>query len=278
MTSSISLFSALTTAVSSFLSGSGVNLILGTVVFQDFEVPENIHAPGKQALKVHKLLGGNRQIDAMGPDPGLITWSGRFRGSTAESRAGTLKVLRDGGLPLSLTWNTFRYQVVIESFEVNYLNPFEIDYTIACEVLQDLSLPILASIPGLPLSIVNDISTGLTLSNSLGITSITDGMTSLQSTLNAGTLANASPATATAAQTSIAGVQTDVNGVITTNNAVLAPSAATTGLSGLTSGVSPAVGAASLVQSANASTTLGQALPLASVLGRMVTNVGSLGK
>ena len=74
-----------------------VLLTLGGIIFQDFEVPDNIGIGGEQALVVHKLPGGARVIDAMGADHRDITWSGRFRSGNAEARARLLDSYRIGG-------------------------------------------------------------------------------------------------------------------------------------------------------------------------------------
>jgi hypothetical protein len=53
---------------------------IGGISLSEWEIPERINFGGKQQVTVHKLIGGNRVIDAMGPDPDDVRWSGRFRG------------------------------------------------------------------------------------------------------------------------------------------------------------------------------------------------------
>ena len=55
-------------------------IILGGVVFTDFQIPNKIPFGGKQAHKIHDLIGGQRFVDAMGPNSGDKSWTGRFRG------------------------------------------------------------------------------------------------------------------------------------------------------------------------------------------------------
>jgi hypothetical protein len=50
------------------------------------EVPDIIPFGGHQRPAIHNQLGGKRVIDAMGPDPTAIHWSGR------RSRTNTLAV------------------------------------------------------------------------------------------------------------------------------------------------------------------------------------------
>jgi hypothetical protein len=57
---------------------SDIVLVLGPVAFSDFEDPERIRFGGAQRLAVHKLPGGARVIDALGPDDTEIGWSGIF--------------------------------------------------------------------------------------------------------------------------------------------------------------------------------------------------------
>src|SRR5258708_34428670 len=90
-----------------------VVLTLGPLLFTDFEVPESINVGGKQIRVVHKLVGGDRVIDAMGRDDDDIVWSGRFRGSAAEIRARLADFLRVQGQPLVLAWSTYRYLVMV---------------------------------------------------------------------------------------------------------------------------------------------------------------------
>ncbi len=112
-------------------------LLLGPVTFRSFELPPRIGFGGAQRLTVHRLPGGARVIDAMGPDDAAIAWSGAFSGSDAADRARALDVLRADGQPLSLAWDAFAYLVVIAQFEASYERPNWVPYRIACTVLAD---------------------------------------------------------------------------------------------------------------------------------------------
>ena len=111
-------------------------LTLGGVVFADFEIPDAINFGGEQSLIVHKLPGGNRVIDAMGPDDADIRWSGRFRGPNAEERALLLDFMRRAGQQVLLSWSLERFQVVIREFTAHFQQAYEIPYSIACTVVQ----------------------------------------------------------------------------------------------------------------------------------------------
>src|SRR5579872_6570963 len=113
-----------------------VTLTLGGVVFQGFEIPETMPSGGDQMIALHKMPGGNRVIDAMGPDDGVIRWSGRFRGSGAETRALLLDFMRRQGQQQLLSYSLHRYQVVISHFEADFqYGGLEIPYSISCEVV-----------------------------------------------------------------------------------------------------------------------------------------------
>src|SRR5580693_6397876 len=142
-----------------------VLLTLGGIIFQDFEVPDVIPIGGEQALVVHKLPGGSRVIDAMGADHRDIAWSGRFRSGNAESRARILDGYRIGGQQFLLQWSTYRYLVIVRSFEANYQQPFEIPYSISCTVVADESNPVLTGIPAIDEMIGSDLGNALGLSN-----------------------------------------------------------------------------------------------------------------
>lgn len=116
---------------------SDVALLLGPIVFQDFEVPSGINFGGRQRLALHSLPGGARIIDAMGRDDAQISFSGIFSGSDATLRARSLDELRVAGIPLPLTWDVFFYTVLISDFRADYRSGQWIPYRIVCTVVQD---------------------------------------------------------------------------------------------------------------------------------------------
>jgi hypothetical protein len=91
-------------------------LALGPIIFSDFSIPERMPFGGSQMLKKHKLIGGQRVIDTLGPDDRDLTWSGIFWGDNALAAAQEVDALRALGQPLGLSWGGGSYIVVIESF------------------------------------------------------------------------------------------------------------------------------------------------------------------
>ena len=92
---------------------------------------------GAQSLAVHKLPGGVRVVDAMGPDNADLAWSGVISGENAGERARLLDVMRVAGEVLPLSWNQFTYSVLIARLTLRYCNPWWIEYRIICKVLRD---------------------------------------------------------------------------------------------------------------------------------------------
>ena len=109
-------------------------LALGNFIFSDFAIPETIKWGGKQSLVVHKLPGGARVIDAMGPDHAPIAWSGIFLGPGAAQQAQTLDAMRVSGQVWPLTWGNFSFDVLIEDFQATSHKAWHVTYQISCVV------------------------------------------------------------------------------------------------------------------------------------------------
>lgn len=137
---------------------SGIALILGPVVFQDFEAAAGIRFGGEQRIIVHKLPGGTRVIDSLGRDDAEITLSGTFSGPDGTLRARMLDELRAEGSVLPLTWDVFFYSVVIRDFQADYRNSYWIPYRLACTVLRDEAAALLEAGLSLVGSIVADVA------------------------------------------------------------------------------------------------------------------------
>lgn len=140
---------------------SEVTLLLGPVVFKDFELPANISFGGEQRLAVHKLLGGARVIDTLGRDDSEIAFCGIFSGDDATLRARALDALRAQGMKLPLTWDVFFYTVVIRSFEADYRSGWWIPYRIACTVLRDEAGALIGNGLSLATSVLSDVGSAV---------------------------------------------------------------------------------------------------------------------
>jgi hypothetical protein len=245
-----------------------VLLTLGGIIFQDFEVPDVIPIGGDQSLVVHKLPGGSRVIDAMGADHRDIAWSGRFRSGNAESRARILDGYRIGGQQFLLQWSTYRYQVIVKSFEAQYQQPFEIPYSISCVVVTDESAPVLTGIPALDELIGSDLGNALGLSNSLGVATIGTAMTTVQQAISTvSTLKNAPASSITQIVGTLGAAQQAIGATITASSgSSSAPIAA---------GGSPSGMASSLTSQASAFGQLNQLYQLSGTITRMTKNLAA---
>jgi len=121
--------------------------VLGPVAFLGFEVPERITLGGKQRLAVHRLPGGARIVDAMGPDDRELAWSGVVSGPAAAERVRQLDRLRRAGLALPLGWDGWRFTVVISDFEADSAHPWWVPYRISCTVLSEGDLAVAELLP-----------------------------------------------------------------------------------------------------------------------------------
>jgi hypothetical protein len=121
-------------------------LILGAITFDGFSPPERMMAGGKQTLVVHKLPGGSRVIDTLGPDEADITWSGFFFGNNAYANCLALDAMRAAGQVVSLTWGgSFRDVIVSEFIFHVRRSPVWCEYAITCAVVENPALGDLTS-------------------------------------------------------------------------------------------------------------------------------------
>lgn len=88
-------------------------LLLGALAFDDFSTPSRLGYGGKQQTAVHKLPGGARVVDTLGPDEKNIDWTGTFWGDTAFADAQTLQSMRIAGAVVPLLFGGMSYQVII---------------------------------------------------------------------------------------------------------------------------------------------------------------------
>jgi hypothetical protein len=246
-----------------------VLLTLGGILFQGFEVPESIATGGDQALVVHKLPGGARLIDAMGADNRDIAWSGRFRGNAAESRARRLDGYRIAGQALELAWSGYRYQVLVRSFEAQFMQPFEIPYSISCTVLADEAAPILSGIPGLDEIIGADLVNALTLGGAINVASVSGAIATVQTVVGAvNTLKNAPAGSIANIAATVGLAQQAALSATTQAEGTLAAAGA------LTPGNSPTSLISSLTAQASGFGQLSNLYQMTSTLGRMGKNLG----
>ena len=161
------VLSGLVASTEQALAGPGITI--GGVGLTEMEVPDKLTWGGTQMLAVHKLIGGQRVIDAMGQDDRTLDWGGLMRGSSAVQRARQLDALRVSGARQVLTWADFTYTVVVQSFEADYTRQgYRVPYRISCIIIPQPPVPVK---PSLLQSLGSDLSSALGidgLSASLG--------------------------------------------------------------------------------------------------------------
>lgn len=174
-------------------------LVLEDFAFSGLEIPSRINFGGKQSLAVHRLVGGQRVIDAMGDDPSAISWAGLHVGTEALARSRYLDFLRKQGKQLTLSWSEFIYTVIVSSYQARMIEKqgdswHRIEYTIACEVVQQIDQPVTqAPQPDADYAIGQDMNDASSLAGQIG-----DGtLSSLIGTLDTAIKAVSSFATAT---------------------------------------------------------------------------------
>ena len=189
---------------------SDIALLLGPIVFQDFEIPAGITFGGTQRLAIHQLPGGTRVIDALGRDDANLTFVGIFTGSDATLRARAVDELRSLGLPLPLTWDVFFYSVIIDSFQADYLNSHWIPYRISCTVIRDEASALIETALSLAASTLADVSSAIASAAVAGV-----DLTDTQSAITASGATTSGTASFAAAQSSLTGAQSSLTASLT---------------------------------------------------------------
>lgn len=179
-------------------------LLLGPIIFQDFEVPERINFGGAQRLAVHQFPGGARVIDALGRDDADISFNGTFTGEDATLRARTLDELRALGMVLPLTWDVFTYSVVIREFTAQYERPGWIPFRITCTVLRDEAAALIEAPLALAGSMLGDFSAATALTAGLGLAAIGAALSASNTAIAAPGATQRGTATYTATVTHVA--------------------------------------------------------------------------
>lgn len=130
------MVSSLSTVIGGTLLADAAPMVLGGVLLTGQEVPQGITLGGTQHLVVHRLAGGQRIIDAMGPDERSLTWTGMFIGPSAAARARLIDAMRRAGEPQPLSFADYALTVVISTFEYSYQDQGSIvPYRIRAELL-----------------------------------------------------------------------------------------------------------------------------------------------
>ena len=142
-------------------------LTLAGISFDDFSTPAVMSGGGNQAMVVHKLPGGSRAIDTLGPDEADIFWSGQFFGDGAYATALALDGVRQAGQVVPLVWGGQYRSVIVSRFAYHVRRiPVWVEYDIVCTVYQN---PMLGNLTASVSSIDTLVSTDLASAMSVAI-------------------------------------------------------------------------------------------------------------
>ena len=134
-------------------------VILGPVAFEGHEVPSRISIGGAQAVRIHRLPGGGRIIDAMGVDDGAISWRGFFTGPFAAARARLVDTMRQGGQLVGLSFGDYAFNVVVVHFEYDLQDRGAlISYRIRTEIVPDGTIQVADTAVFIAATLLDDIA------------------------------------------------------------------------------------------------------------------------
>lgn len=121
-------------------------LKFGDFTFSHVELIGALPWGGRQKVVVHELIGGVRNVQAMGKSDASITFAGQFRGLTARDRAQFLNTQMVEGTVANLTWENFSYQCLITAFTCSDEGPVW-PYTITFLPILDNNNPVTTAYP-----------------------------------------------------------------------------------------------------------------------------------
>lgn len=251
-------------------------LNLGSFQFAGLEIPPQISGLGaSQSLAIHRLVGGDRTIDAMGQDFKPIEWSGLFFGSGALDRMSQLKAMAAAGQPQTLLWHSFNYLVIIRDFSADERRQFEIPYHISCEVVSDNSQPVTSSTsPTTDDALNDDLDTSQALSTSINDPGLTPLMAAVTNAMAAvATFASAVPSVVASVLQPIAAAQSYVTNLIATTDTEIGVQV---GFGGISVGIDALTMALALESTEAAVFEELELWNLAGTLGRMAANLQSI--
>lgn len=111
-------------------------LILGPVEFDGFATPSKMPIGGKHAMAVHKLPGGGRVFDMLGPDEADISWQGLIYDDAAVALVETLDGMRRSGRVWGLSYAGRGFPVVVSEFVAEWKRyPVMAEYRVTCTIV-----------------------------------------------------------------------------------------------------------------------------------------------
>ena len=123
------------------------HVIIGSFVLDGWAAPPAMCGGGHHAMAVHKLPGGSRVIDTLGPDDADITIAGQLYDANAHRTCLALDAMRAAGTQVPLIWGGQFFMVVVVEFRyIVRRYPHLIDYAITCMVASNPAQGVLGGI------------------------------------------------------------------------------------------------------------------------------------
>lgn len=188
---------------------------IGSVGLSAFEVPSSVRFGGTQRVAIHRLYGGGRVVECLGPDPSEISFEGAFTGPDAALRARTVENLRVSGQAVWLTWDSFRFNVVVQTLAADYRSPWWIWFRIVC-VVASTSGPAVSALAATAGQIADDVASVVSAVTDLGL-----DLTGFQSALVGSQILVEGTSGQAAAQSALSVLATGLTGVIATQSSTL---------------------------------------------------------
>lgn len=249
---------------------------LGAFEFVGQAVPQSIKIGGTQNLAVHQLVGGKRIIDAMGPQPEPLSWSGWLVGEQAMEQYLYLNALRAQGKELAFSFGDLSYQVVVSSFTADFQRRYQMPYTITLEVVTDESLKGgLPAVPQVKDLLADDGNTAQSLADKLKskFPSISSAVSTVQSAI--GKISDFAKATTAEINSVLEPIREARDLVRDATATVENTIQSVTTLGGILPDNPVSQSASRMIEQVNAHLDSENLYTLDSVLGRMQTNTGN---
>lgn len=140
-------------------------LTIAGIPFDGWSTPQALPFGGKQGMVVHKLPGGSRCIDTLGPDEADMAWRGKFFSDTAFDDALAIDAIRQAGQVVPLMGCGQYRSVIVNAFLYDVRRfPNWVTYQISCTVYQNPALGILgAVIPTMDSLVLSDLALAASL-------------------------------------------------------------------------------------------------------------------
>lgn len=161
-------------------------VVLGGLELTGLEVPDAYDRSGTMQPVVHRLIGGGRIVQLLGPDPGRRRLQGYFTGPQATERAQLLEALRDSGSRVLLAIGVWQEFVVVTSVVLRYAAQGSvIQYLLEAEALPGGADGLVATAA----AVLADVGTQIALAAAdavlVGSAAVSSGLTTAASAVNA---------------------------------------------------------------------------------------------